>query len=131
MKEEKAEMVEKKEEKEEETKDEDPPPPAEEWWKYKFLLFSVLEREILQRGKVTALVCSPTFMPAMQQTATDNLGHGCLCSEINFPCLEQGIGFNADFHYSWELIHLSLPLLSVEARYFPQTVDFVNLFQVP
>ena len=52
MKEEKAEMAEKKEEKEEETKDEDPPPPAEEWWKYKFLLFSVLEREILQRGKV-------------------------------------------------------------------------------
>ena len=50
MKEEKADMAEKKEEKEEETKDEDPPPPAEEWWKYKFLLFSVLEREILQGG---------------------------------------------------------------------------------
>ena len=50
MKEEKADMAEKKEEKEEETKDEDPPPPAEEWSKYKFLLFSVLEREILQGG---------------------------------------------------------------------------------
>ena len=102
VKEEKAEMAEKKEEKDEDTKDEDPPPPAEEWWKFKFLLFSVLEREILQKGKVIALVCSPNFMPAMQQTATENLGHGCLCSEINFPCLERSIGFNLDFHSYWD-----------------------------
>ena len=38
----------------------------------------------------------------MQQAAADNLGHGCLCSEINFPCLERSIGFNLDFHSYWD-----------------------------
>ena len=62
----------------------------------------------------------------MQQTAADNLGHGCLCSEINFPCLERSIGFNLDFHSYWDTSEFAFVVCG--SQVFPTNSWFCESF---